>query len=182
LPESIIRFDTGDSYPSYRRQYRVAKHLETVIDGQLSKWLTGGMIAPSIINSPWNSALLIAPKKDIGGNQTGWRVCIDPRHINLLIPDANFPLPLIREILGQLEGAVIYTKIDLKQGFNQFRVHPEDQVKTTFTWKNQQYHFVGAPFGFKNVPSSFQMVISQIFRDLSYVQPYIDDIIIYSNT
>jgi hypothetical protein len=64
------------------------------------------IIAPSTINSPWNSALLIAPKKDIGGNRTGWRVCIDPRHINLLIPDANFPLPLIREILEKLAGAV----------------------------------------------------------------------------
>jgi hypothetical protein len=86
------------------------------------------------------------------------------------------------EILEQLAGAVIYTKIDLKQGFNQFQVHSDDQVKTTFTWKNQHYHFIGAPFGFKTGPSSFQMVISKIFRDLPYVQPYIDDIITYSKT
>jgi putative transposase len=134
----------------------------------------------SKVNSPWNCALVIAPKEDITVNRTGWRIYIDHRNINILIPDANFPLPIIREILEELANAVVYTKLDLEQGFNQFGVHPDDQVKTTFTWKNLQYHFIGAPFGFTNVLSTFQMVISNSFGDLLFVQTYIDDIIIFS--
>jgi hypothetical protein len=99
IPSSVIRFDTGTSIPSNRRQYRLAKNVEPIVDEQLNKWLKAGIVAPSKSNSPWNSALLVAPKKDIAGIQVGWRVCIDPRHINLLIPDANFPMPLIRDIL-----------------------------------------------------------------------------------
>jgi transposase InsO family protein len=181
LPNSQITFDTGNNYPSYRRQYRIPHHLESIVTAQVHTWLEDGVIVPSKLNSPWNSAVLVAPKKDISGNTTGWRVCIDPRHINLLLPAANFPLPLIREVLEQLGNAVVYSKIDLRQGFHQLLVKKEDRIKTTFTWKNKQYHFVGAPFGFKNVPSSFQMVMTGLFNDLNFVKVYVDDIVIFSN-
>ena len=82
------------------------------MDNQIQTWLESGIIKATQENSPWNSALLVVPKKDISGRIKGWRVCIDPRHINLLIPDANFPLPLIREVLKDLSGAKIFSKIN----------------------------------------------------------------------
>ncbi len=91
-------------------------------------------------------------------------------------------MPLVREILEDLSGAIIYSKIDLKQGFNQLKVKQEDQIKTTFTWKGKQYMFVGAPFGFKNVPSCFQRVIASVFEDLPFVRVYVDDIVIFSTS
>jgi hypothetical protein len=178
LENSQIAFQTGESHPSYRRQYRIAHALMDTVDEQEKHWITDGIIVRSRKNSPWNSSILVAPKKDISGKTMGWRVCIDPRHINLLIPEANFPLPLISEVLEALGGAVVYSKTDLKQSFHQLLEKEGDQIKTTFTWRNKQYHFVGAPFGFKNIPSSFQMVMTALFEDL---EVYIDDIIIYSS-
>ena len=71
---------------------------------------------------------------------------------------------------------------DLTAGFNQIRVRPEDRKKTAFQWKGKVYHFVGAPFGFKNIPQDFQQIMDWIFRDLPFVQIYIDDIIISSSS
>jgi transposase InsO family protein len=182
LPNSQISFETGDKAPSFRRQYRIPHKMEEVITEQVKTWYEAGTIVKSLQNSPWNSSVLIVPKRDLGGHIKGWRVCIDPRHINMMIPDANFPLPIIREVIEDLSGSRIYSKIDLKQGFNQLLVKEEDRVKTAFTWKNQQYKFVGAPFGFKNIPSSFQMIISSYFADLPFVRVYVDDIIIFSQS
>ncbi len=182
LPNSEIAFDTGSAYPSYRRPFRIPHAQESIVSEQVKKWLDAGIIVRNTRISPWNSALLVAPKKDSSGNIKGWRVCIDPRHINQLLPDANYPLPLIREILEDLSDAIIYSKIDLKQGFNQLRVRPMDQIKTSFTWQRIQYMFVGAPFGFKNIPSTFQLTISSVFAGLPYVRVYVDDIVIFSTS
>jgi hypothetical protein len=122
------------------------------------------------------------PKRDIAGLIKGWRVCIDPRPINLLLPSFNYPLPLIKDILEALKDAVIFSRIDLAQGFCQFQVNVEDQEKTTFTWNGQQYCFVGAPFGFKHIPAQFQQVLSNYLKQFSFVKLYIDDIIIFSRS
>lgn len=81
-----------------------------------------------------------------------------------------------------MKGSKVFSRIDLKSGFNQFEVVPEHREFTTFTWKGNQYHFRGAPFGFKHLPAVFQKVLSNLFKDLDFVLVYIDDIIIFSNS
>jgi hypothetical protein len=123
---------------------------------------------------------LIAPKKDTSGQVYDWRICIDRRPINLVTREANFPLPLIRDLLESLSGSKVFTKIDLKGGFHQFRVHEPDQVKTAFTWDGQQFVFLGAPFGFKHLAAIFQKTMSDLFKNCPFVKVYINDIIVHS--
>jgi hypothetical protein len=75
----------------------------------------------------------------------------------------------------------VFSKIDLKGGFNQFKIEEQHQEYTTFTWRGKQYRFVGSPFGFKHLPAQFQQVMTKLFGDLPCVLVYIDDIVIFSD-
>ena len=111
------------------------------------------------------------------------RVCIDPRRLNLLLPDDARTIPDVNSILATLQGFKIITEIDLKKSFNQFPIAEEDRIKTTFTWRGKKYMFCGSPFGLKPLSQIFQGVIEQILhgvRDFSV--PFIDNIYVYTTT
>jgi hypothetical protein len=112
----------------------------------------------------WNNTLLVVPKRDVTGNIKDNRVCIDdPRPLNLMFESVNFPLTIIKEIFEALYRLNVLTRIALKSAFSQFMIYLKDRHKTTFTWRGTQYHFVGAPFGFKHVPSVFQKAMNKLF-------------------
>ncbi|RCH78691.1 hypothetical protein CU097_002699, partial [Rhizopus azygosporus] len=79
----------------------------------VQKWLADGVIepVPANIDNKRNSPLTLAPKKDIHGNLTGKRPCLDPRHINKYLPDDRYPLPTL----------------DLKSTFHRFKIN-EDMI------------------------------------------------------
>ena len=98
------------------------------------------------------------------------------------ITNPVYPLPLAEDIFTSLKGKKIMSVLDLTSGFNQMIVRSQDRKKTAFQWKGKIYQYVGAPFGFKNIPQDFQQIMDWIFRELPYVQIYIDDIIIASDS
>ena len=180
LPDSQVDIDVGSAQPVNRRQYRVEFRLHSVVDEQIAKWLQAHIIVHALKHSAWNNPLLVVPKRDAAGNSKGWRVCIDPRALNLLIPEINYPLPLIKDIFEAFKGASVFSRLDMVGGFHQFQVNPAHQEVTTFTWKGKQYQFQGAPFGFKHLPAMFQKVLTNLFKECPFVLVYIDDIIIFS--
>ena len=182
LPQSQVKIDVGNSKPINKRQYRIAFHLQQVVDDQIKEWMETAIVEFAPKPTSWINPIMVVPKLDSGGSKKGWRICIDPRPLNLLIPEISFPLPLIRDIFEAMKGCSIFTRIDLKGGFNQFTIIPECREYTTFTWKGKQYQFQGAPFGFKNLPAMFQKAVSDLFADLPFVLVYIDDIIIFSRS
>ena len=162
-PSAIIEIDTGEAKPVFRRQYSIPFALHEKVEKQIQEWLEEGFIVAHNENTDYNNPLLVVPKYDLAHAIKAWRVCIDPRLLNLCIKSVNYPLPLIEDLLLLLAGATYFSKLDLRKGFHQFRVEPNDRLKTTFCWNGQQYCFVGAPFGFKHVPSVFQKVMMEIF-------------------
>jgi hypothetical protein len=155
LPGATVDIDVGSAKPLNRRQYRIEFTLQKVVDEQVKKWLDTAVIVLSRDHSAWNNPLLVVPKRNAAGDVTGWRVCIDPRPLNLLIPEVNYPLPLIKDIFEAFKGCKVFSMIDLKGGFHQFKVNEKHQEVTTFTWRGKQYRFQGAPFGFKHLPAVF---------------------------
>ena len=181
-PMSTVRVDVPPGQkPIYifpRR--RVDQHKTQAVTDQVAAWLADGVIERCRAASPWNSAMVVVPKKDSKGVVTGMRVCIDPRHINALTPDDQHPLPNIMEYLDDASGAAVISTLDLRTSFHQFNVLAEHRDILAFTWAGIQYRFRRGPFGLKALAGQFQRVMHSIFSDLPYVRVYIDDLAVFS--
>ena len=110
------------------------------------------------------------------------RLVVDYRKLNQRTIPLNFPLPKIGDYLAQLNGAKIFSQIDLNQGFYQIPVAAEDQHLTSFVILNKQYEFTRMPFGLSNAPRTFQSTMTDMLGSLNFVKIYLDDILIHSSS
>ena len=153
----------------YRLQPRELQHLRECID----TWLEKGWVRPS--TSSWASPVFFVSKKN-----GELRLVVDYRGLNAQTQPDKFPLPLIDVVLDKMHGAKIFSRLDLRHGFYQIRMHPSDIFKTSFTTPLGLFEWVVMPMGLINAPASFQRVMTDIFKDLPFVQVYMDDIVVHS--
>ena len=94
----------------------------------------------------------------------------------------RYPLALMNELRDRVQGAKIFTKIDLKWGYNLIRIKEGDEWKTAFRTRYGLYEYLVMPFGLANAPATFQNMINDVLRELidQGVVAYMDDILIYS--
>lgn len=174
------RIPTVDDVPVFIKPYRYSPAQKEEIASQVKKLLDKQIIQPS--KSPYNSPLVIVPKKaDSKGNKQ-WRMVVDYRSLNSkTIGDAH-PLPNITEILDRLGGAQYFTVIDLASGFHQVEVAPEDRHKTSFSTPLAHYEFVRMPFGLKGAPAMFQRLMNTVLLGLQDEElfVYLDDIVLFA--
>jgi hypothetical protein len=141
------------------------------IDENLSK----GFIRES--DSQVGSPIMFMKKKD-GSN----RLCVDYWALNTVTIKNRYPLPRTDNLIETIKGARIFTKLDLKSGYNLVHVKEEDVWKTAFRTKWGLFETPVMPFGLTNTPVAFQHFMNDIFRDILgvYVVIYLDNILIFS--
>jgi hypothetical protein len=112
----------------------------------------------------------------------GLRLCVDYQGINKITVKNWYPLPLMDELRDRVHGSTIFTKIDLKLGFNLVRIKEGDEWKTAFRTRYGHYEYLVMPFGLTNAPATFQAMMNDVLRELldQGVIVYMDDILIYS--
>ncbi|GBG81190.1 hypothetical protein CBR_g31863 [Chara braunii] len=145
---------------------------------QLKELVETGWIRPSV--SPYGSPVLFVPKKKEGT----LRMCIDYKGLNAITVKNREPLSRIDDLLDRVQGCRYFSKIDLKSGYHQIAIRPEDQHKSAFQTRYDLYEFVVMPFGLYNALGTFQHAMHQIFHDYldKFVIVYLDDILIFSKT
>ena len=111
-------------------------------------------------------------------------MCIDYRMLNQQTRSDAFPLPRIDESLQRLDGCVIFSKLDLRDGYHQIPMAPGDRHKTAFTCRYGTYQFTVMPFGLSTAPATFQRMMNRVFFELldEGVLCYLDDLLIYSKS
>lgn len=163
--------------PVFQRMYRLSPAELQEVERQVKELLAKGLIQPS--TSPWGSPILFAAKKD-----GTLRMCVDYRQLNKMTVKNRYPLPNPADLFDALQGAQVFSSIDLQSGYHQILLNPEDQGKTAFRTPSGHWEFRVLPFGIANAPATFQSVMNRVLSPHigKFCLCYLDDIIIFSKT
>jgi hypothetical protein len=172
--EFVIELKPGTT-PVSRRSYRMPSNELEELKTQLQDLLEKGFIRPS--SSPWGCPAIFVKKRD----QTLW-MCVDYRPLNEVTIKNKYPLPRIDILFDQLTRARVFSKIDLRSGYHQICIRPEDIPKTAFTTRYGLFEYLVMSFGLTNALAHFTYLMNSVFMPEldKFVVVFIDDILIYS--
>jgi hypothetical protein len=165
------------SKPPAKRLYRLSPAELTEVKRQVKELLTKGFIEPS--TGPFGAPILFVAKRD-----GSLRMVIDYRALNKITIKDMYPLPRIEDVHDSLQGATVFSTLDLQSGYHQLRIAPEDVPKTAFTTHVGTYQFKVLSMGLTNSPAVFSRAMNDIFKDCigKYMVLYLDDLCIFSKS
>ncbi|UYV71878.1 hypothetical protein LAZ67_9000851 [Cordylochernes scorpioides] len=170
------RLRLSDKKPVCVRPYRHSLRDRDLINQQIEQLLKYGLIKPA--SSPYSAPVTLAPKKGEGRV----RLCIDYRLLNRKIISDSFPIPLMEDIVQKVQGARVFSCLDILSAYWTIPLHPKDREMTCFSTSEGSYVWCRLPFGLKTAPAIFNRKLSAILQKykLDNVTSYFDDILVFS--
>ncbi|KAL1130339.1 hypothetical protein AAG570_013277 [Ranatra chinensis] len=142
-----------------------------------------GPLVKGIRGDCWSPLWVVPKTLDAQGNPR-YRVVVDFKELNKYTRPEKYPLPRLVEMLDRMNGATVFSLLDLKAGYHQIRMHEADCEKTAFQFGRGKYEFTRMPFGLRNAPTTFQRLMDEFLEGLNEdaIQVYMDDIIVFSRS
>lgn len=164
--------------PINQRPYRLPEAQKKIVSEHVRELLDSDIIRES--TSPWNSPILLVPKKSTDGTPK-YRMCCDLRRLNEVTKGDAQALPNITEILDQLGGMRYFSTLDLASGYHQIEIREEDKEKTAFSVPEGHFEYSRMAFGLKGAPACFTRLMNEVLRGLigKACFVYMDDIVCY---
>lgn len=162
------------TFPPKGRLYSLSGPEREAMETYINDSLAAGIVHPS--SSPAGPGFFFVKKKD-----KSLRLCIDYRGLNDITVKNRYPLPLMTTTFELLQGAKVFTKLDLQNAYHLVRIRERDEWKTDFNTPTGHYEYLVMPFGLTNAPVVFQELVNDVLRDLLNISVffYLDDILIF---
>ena len=162
--------------PVQHNTRRVPFHQREAVEEELDRLQRLDIIEPAEGPTPWVSPIVVVHKAK------GVRICLDSRAINEAIERERHPMPTIEDLIVDLNGAKVFSKIDLNKGYHQLELHPDSRYITVFTTHKGLYRYKRLSLGINSAAEVFQKAVSDMLRGIPGTKNISDDIIVYSQT
>lgn len=180
LKDFQVKLHIDDTVPAVAQAHRrIPFHLRQKVEEQLELDEKLGIIEKVDGPTPWVSPVVIVPKPK---NPEKVRVCVDMRCANQAIRRERHITPTVDDIINDLNGATVFSKLDLNQGYNQLELAPESRYITTFSTHKGLRRFKRLSFGISSAAEIFQNAVREALSGLPGVINISDDVLIHGKT
>ena len=156
---------------------RIPFALRNKVTAKVTELIREDIVEKVIGPSKWVSPVVVVPKPS--GEV---RLCVDMRQANQAIIRERLPIPIVDEVLEELNGSTVFSKLDLRMGFHQIELEEESRDITTCITHDGLYRFKRLSFGVNAAPEIYQHIISQAFADIPGVTNIADDLVVHGST
>ncbi|XP_037572338.1 uncharacterized protein K02A2.6-like [Dermacentor silvarum] len=158
---------------------RIPFSMRKPLEEELERLQSLGIIEKTEGPTPWVSPIVAVPKPH---DPEHIRMCVDMRCANQAIQRERHVTPTVDDILVALNGSVLFSKLDLKDGYHQLELDASSRVITTFSTHAGLFRYKRLNFGINSAAEVFQDTIRQVLTNIPNVLNVSDDILVYGNT